>query len=213
MLGSCVPAVVSEIRPTPGGCICPVWLLVAADARLWRPQHPAASPALCGTTGGHFAAWGIFSHTREDAGHLWRSLEIFLTRGDGCPYGAARTRLGVMPAACLRPCPCGRSWAGANMRHQLSVSGFPVLARTHAAGAPPCGASVLRSRTRCALCARHPPRKKVPRVCMKPSGRYPRLIPWLPQGGGICPRPPVPKLGTAVSSKAKKDTRRKHPPV
>lgn len=216
---SCAPAVASEIRPTPGGCICPVRLLVAADARRWRRgrhstrrQRPPRA-----ASGGPFVAWGIFSHSRGEAGHLRRAAVIFLTRGVGCPFGAAPARpryARCTPAHAIRRAKlAGWRCAPSGGHRRLS---WPRL-RVRGRSAPAKRRRTVRpcpGRAPAAHYARgRRPAKFSRRVCTKPSGRSPRPIPPPPQGGGDMPRPPVPKSGTASRSAAKRGTRRKHPPV
>lgn len=216
MPGRCAPAVASEIRATPGGCICPVRLLVAADARRWRtapggsarPGQPQAALLRHG---------GFFRTAEGKRGHLWRAAVIFLTRGEGVPSGAAPARplyARCAPAHALRRAKlAGWRCAPSGGHRRLS---WPRL-RVRGRSAPAKRRRTVRPRPGRAPAAHYArgrrPAKFSRRVCVKPSGRSPRPIPPPPQGGGDMPRPPVPKSGTASRSAAKRGTRRKHPPV
>ena len=216
---SCAPAVASEIRPTPGGCICPVRLLVAADARRWRrgeAQHPAAAPALGGLWRPFCGMGDFFAQPRGSGASPAGRRDLF-DQGGGVPL-RGRACTPVLCPLCARTRPqagkAGRLAVCAIRRPQAAFLASPAREGPQRTGeAPPHGAAVSWPCARCALCARPPPRKIFPPCVRKALWPVSKADTPATAGRGDMPRPPVPKSGTASRSAAKRGTRRKHPPV
>lgn len=217
---SCAPVAASEIRPTPGGCICPVRLLVAADARRWRrgqTQHPAAAPALGGLWR-PFCGMGDFFAQPRGSGASQAGRRDLFDQGGGVPLRGRACTPALCPL-CARTRhqagKAGRSAVCAIRRPQAAFLASPARERPQRTGeAPPHGAAVSWPCARRALCARPPPRKIFPPCVREVLGPVSNAdTPTAAGRGGYMPRPPVPKSGTASRSAAKRGTRRKHPPV
>lgn len=189
---SCAPAVASEIRPTPGGCICPVRLLVAADARRWRrgeAQHPAAAPALGGLWR-PFCGMGDFFAQPRGSGASPAGRRDFFDQG-GLPL-RGRAYTPTLCPLCARTRPqagkAGRLTVCAIRRPQAAFLASPARERPQRTGeAPPHGAAVSWPCARCALCARPPPRKIFPpcvRKALRPVSKAD--TPAAAGRGGIC---------------------------